>query len=176
RVHDTAVRKQGPASFFSLASLADGATAKCRSGRRAEALAELAEGHDLAARAFPGSGLQGGLDYAWGACLIEAGRFEEAARRLAGIDRNAVSQLAADADWGANLDLAEAQIAYARGDLPAARRALTAAGTVFSKPDANAYQATAYRTLKARLDGAKPTMAPACPGATRTLGSTTCNS
>jgi hypothetical protein len=151
RVHAIAVRKQGPASFFSLVSLADGATAKCRAGRRREALAELATAAALARRGFPGSGLEGGIDYAWGACLIEDGRFEQAAARLKGIDRAAVTQLAADAGWGANLDLANAQIAYARGDLAAARRDLAAAGTVFGRPGGDAWQTRAYRTLEARL-------------------------
>lgn len=155
RVHAIAVRKQGPASFFSLASLTDGATARCRSGRRAEALRDLAGAHDVARKVFPDSGLQGGIDYAWGACLIEDGRFDEAAARLKGIDREAVTQLAADAGWGANLDLAEAQIAFARGDLAAARRSLAAAGTVFAKPGADAYQARAYAALAARLAPSK---------------------
>jgi DNA-binding winged helix-turn-helix (wHTH) protein/serine/threonine protein kinase len=154
RVHAIAVRKQGPASFFSLVSLADGATAKCRSGRHAEALADLAKAHEIAHRAFPGSGLQGGIDYAWGECLISEGRFEQAARTMKGIDRAAVTQLAADSGWGANLDLANAQIAYARHDLALARRDLEAAAPIFSKPHADPYQARAFKRLEAQIAAA----------------------
>lgn len=151
RVHAVAVRKQGERSFFALASLTDGASAKCRSGRRSEALREFAEGWRHARAAFPGSGLEGAVAYAWGACLIADGQIEAGAARLAGIDRKAVAQLAGDPDWGANLDLAQAEVAFARGDLPAARRALDAAAPAFAKPTAEAYQVRAYRRLREKL-------------------------
>jgi tetratricopeptide (TPR) repeat protein len=151
RVHAAAVRKQGESSFFSLASLTDGATAKCRSGRPAEALVELARAQAHAHEAFPASGLEGAVRYAWAACLLAQGRVDDAERRLAGIRRAAVAQLAGDPDWGANLDLAQAQIAYARHDLPAARAALAAAAPAFAKPTAEPYQVRAFRKLAAEL-------------------------
>jgi hypothetical protein len=150
-VHEVAVKKQGEGSFFALASATDGAAAKCRSGRRSEALADLAAAWRQAHKAFPGSALEGGVAYAWGACLIADGQVEAGAARLAGIDRTAVAQLVGDPDWGANLDLANAQIAFARGDRQAARRALDAAAPAFAKPTAEAYQVRAYRLLREKL-------------------------
>ncbi|WP_293375517.1 winged helix-turn-helix domain-containing protein [Phenylobacterium sp.] len=150
-VHQMAVRKQGEGSFFAIASAADGGTAKCRSGRRAEALNDLAAAWRQAHIAFPGSALQDALAFAWGACLIDDGQVEAGAARLAGIDRKGVAQLTGDPDWGANLDLANAQIAVARGDKAAARQALDAAAPAFSKPTAEAYQVRAYRLLREKL-------------------------
>ena len=151
RVHEIAVRKQGEGSFFAIVSLTDGASAQCRAGRRAEALAELAKARAQAHLAFPGAALQDGVDYAWGACLLADGQVDAAARRLAGIHRAAVAQLTGDPDWGANVDLANAQIAFARHDLAGARRALDAAGPAFSKPTAEPYQVRAYRRLREQL-------------------------
>jgi hypothetical protein len=150
-VHAVAVRKQGEGSFFALASLTDGATAKCRAGRRAEALGDLAASWREAHAAFPSSALEGAVAYAWGACLIADGQIAAGAARLSGIDRKAVAQLAGDPDWGANLDLAQAQIAFARGNLAAARRALDAAAPAFAKPTAEAYQVRAYRRLREKF-------------------------
>ncbi|MBS0335176.1 MAG: winged helix-turn-helix domain-containing protein [Proteobacteria bacterium] len=150
-VHQVAVRKQGEGSFFALASATDGATAKCRSGRRAEAIGELAATWRAAHAAFPGSALEGAVAYAWGACLIADGQVDAGAAHLAGIDRKAVAQLAGDPDWGANLDLADAEVAFAHGDAAAARRALDAAAPALAKPTAEPYQVRAYRRLREKL-------------------------
>ncbi len=152
-VHEIAVKKQGEGSFFALASLTDGATALCRSGRRAEGLADLAKARGAAHAAFPGSGLEDAIDYGWSACLIAEGRIDDAARMLEGIDAVKVSQLAGDPDWGANVDLAHAQIAFARHDVAAARKALQAAAPAFSKPTAEPYQVRAFKRLSAQLNG-----------------------
>jgi DNA-binding winged helix-turn-helix (wHTH) protein/serine/threonine protein kinase len=150
-VHEIAVKKQGEGSFFALASWTDGATALCRAGRRAEGLADLAKARGVAQAAFPGSGLEDAIDYAWGACLIADGLIDEAARKLEGIDAAKVAQLAGDPDWGANVDLARAQIAFARHDVAAARKALDAAAPAFSKPAAEPYQVRAFKRLSAQL-------------------------
>jgi hypothetical protein len=68
-----------------------------------------------------------------------------------GLNRAAVAQLSGDPDWGANVDLADAQIAFARHDLGAARQALAAAAPAFGKPAADPYQARAYRLLRDKL-------------------------
>lgn len=152
-VHEIAVKKQGEGSFFALASLTDGATALCRAGRRSQGLADLAKARSAAHAAFPGSGLEDAIDYAWGACLIADGRIDEAARKLEGIDTARVAQLAGDPDWGANVDLAHAQIAFARHDAVAARAALDKAAPAFAKPAAEPYQVRAYKRLRAELGG-----------------------
>ena len=152
-VHQIAVKKQGEGSFFALASLTDGATALCRAGRRAEALSDLAKARSVAHAAFPGTGLEDAIDYAWGACLIAEGRIDEAARKLENIDAAKVAQLAGDPDWGANVDLARGQIALARHDLAGARKALDAAAPAFAKPAAEPYQVRAYKRLRAEVGG-----------------------
>jgi DNA-binding winged helix-turn-helix (wHTH) protein/serine/threonine protein kinase len=149
-VHATAMRKQGPASFFAIASRVDGATAKCRSGRRAEALRELAEARAYAHRGFPNSGLEGGVNYAWAECLIAAGRPDEAATRLRGVNVAAVAQLIGDPSWGANAALAHARIADARGDAAGVRARLAEIGAAFDRPTADRYLARIHRQLRAR--------------------------
>lgn len=149
QVHAAAVRKQGPASFFAIASLTDGATAKCRAGRRSEALRDLAQAHAQATRGFPGSGLADGVSYAWADCLIADGRLDAAVARLRGIDAQAVAQLIGDPDWEANVKLARARIAAARGDAAAVRAELIAIGSAYEKPTADRYLARLHGQLLA---------------------------
>ncbi|HZZ69149.1 MAG TPA: winged helix-turn-helix domain-containing protein [Phenylobacterium sp.] len=150
-VHRIAVQKQGEGSFFAIAPLIDEATSQCRAGRRPAALANFAQARNQAHIAFPGAALQDAADYGWAACLLLDGQVDAAAKRLVGLNRAAVAQLSGDPDWGANVDLADAQIAFARHDLGAARRALAAAAPAFGKPAADPYQARAYRLLREKL-------------------------
>lgn len=152
-VHASAVRKQGAASFFAIASLVDGATAKCRSGRRAEALRDLRRARADAHRGFPGSGLEGGVDYAWAECLIADGQLDAAEVRLRGVDAAAVAQLIGDPRWGASLLLAKARIAAARGDAAGVRAQLGEIGDAFDRPVADRYLARIHRDLRARFGG-----------------------
>jgi len=151
RVHEAAVAKQGPRSFFAIASLADMATSQCRAGRLAEGLKSAAAAHAAAHAGFAGSALEQGVAFAWADCLILARRYDEAEVKLTGIDPDAVARLAADADWGANLALARAEIAMARGDRDDARRDLQGVAKVYSKPGADPYQARRYRALQTAL-------------------------
>src|SRR5215467_14943842 len=45
-LHQLAVQKQGPSAFFSIASLADAATAQCRSGRLSEGEANVRSAYE----------------------------------------------------------------------------------------------------------------------------------
>jgi DNA-binding winged helix-turn-helix (wHTH) protein len=148
-VHAVAVRTVGPGSFFGVASLTDGATAECRSGRLADGLRDVTEARAQANAAFAGSALENAVDFAWANCLILRGRFDEAQARLAGIKPAAVAQLAGDPDWGSNLDLARAQIALAKGRLQEARVELAAASPAMRKPTAEPYQVRLYGKLRA---------------------------
>ena len=89
--------------------------------------------------------------YTWATCLILGDRIDAAAARLEGIDPKNVAALAGDPNSGANLDLAKAQIAFARRDDTAARKHLEAAKPGFSVPKAEAYQVRAVSTLDSAL-------------------------
>jgi DNA-binding winged helix-turn-helix (wHTH) protein len=149
-VHAAAIKTIGPRSFFAIASLTDGATAKCRSGRVGEGLADAAEAHAQAHPAFAGSALENAVDFTWANCLILSNRLGEAAPLLAGIKPAAVAQLAGDPDWGANLDIAEAQIALAKGQTALARERLASAAGAMRKPAAEPYQVRLYQKLRTR--------------------------
>lgn len=150
-VHAIAVRKQGPKSFFAVATLTDAATAQCRGGHLAEGLRNAGEAHRMAREGFGKAALTDGTAYTLAACEIAAGRYDEAAGHLAGIDRRAVAELAGDPQWGANVDLALAQIAAARHRTNEARRLIQATKAVFTAAGAEPYQARAWRTLAAGL-------------------------
>ncbi|MDB5499322.1 MAG: hypothetical protein JWP28_3353 [Phenylobacterium sp.] len=147
-VHAIAVRTVGPGSFFGIASLTDGATAECRSGRVADGLRDVAEAWAHAHAAFPGAAIEDAVAFTWASCLIQAKHFDEAAKRLVGIKPEAVAQLAGDPDWGANLELAQAQIALAKGQREAARAQLIAASPAMIKPAAEPYQVRLYGRLR----------------------------
>ncbi|MFL5297898.1 MAG: protein kinase domain-containing protein [Phenylobacterium sp.] len=148
KVHETAMRTVGPKSFFGVASLADGATAECRSGRLQDGLRDVAEARAQAHAGFPGAALENAVDLTWANCLIAADRIDEAERRLGGIDVRAVAQLAGDPDWGANVDLARAEIALSRGQRDLARTHLASATAAMHKPTAEPYQVRLYTRLR----------------------------
>ena len=62
-----------------------------------------------------------------------------------------VAALAGDPNWGANLELARAQIAFVRRDYAVARKHLDAAKPGFSVPNAERYQVRAVTLLDADL-------------------------
>jgi len=77
---------------------------------------------------------------------------DEATKLLQQIDAPAVAQLAGDPDWGANVTLAQAQIAYRRGNSDAAREYIATATPVFTRAKAEPYQKRALESLKAALE------------------------
>jgi hypothetical protein len=146
-VHDIAVRKQGPKSFFAIATQSDAATAQCRGGQLAQGMRNAEAAHRFAVDGFGKSALTDATAYTLAACQIGAGRYVDALGNLQGIDRGAVAQLAADPRWGANVDLALAQIAVAQGRRSDARRYLDAAAPAFTAANAEPYQARMWKLV-----------------------------
>src|SRR5258708_2410997 len=124
-IYDLAVKKQGPASFFAVATLTDAALAQCRAGHDREGESNARKAYQISAKAFgPRAGLTGGTAYSLASCLIGMGKLDEAATLLLQIDVPAVTQLTGEPDWGADVTLAQAQIADRRGSYGKARRSV----------------------------------------------------
>ena len=144
--------KQGRQTFYAIATLTDAATAQCRATRLQDGLANAEAAYNDALAAFgPAAALTQAVAYTRAACMIPAQRFDAAASLLEGIDPKNVAALAGDPNWGANLDLAKAQIAFARHDFAGARKYLDAAKPGFSVPKAEAYQVRAVSVLDSAL-------------------------
>jgi hypothetical protein len=135
--------------------LSDGSLAMCCSGRYAAGEANSRRAYDASSKAF---GLSAALTQAVGStvatCLIGLNRLDEASKLLQGIDVAvaAVAQLAGDPDWGAGVQLLQADIAYRRHDYETARKLIQAVTPVFTRKDAEAYQKPAVETLTADLE------------------------
>ena len=152
-IHDLAVRKQGPLSFFAIATLSDGSLAQCRAGRYHEGEPNARQAYQASNKAFgPRAGLTGGAASTLADCLIGLGKLDEASQLLDQIDVPAVAQLAGDPDWGAGVALAQAEIAYRRGNYEAARGYLQTVTPVFTRKDAEPYQKRALESLRTALD------------------------
>ena len=152
-VHKLAVAKQGPASFFAVASLCDTALAQCRSGRVSEGEKNARSSYDAARKAFgETAGLTGGAANSLAECLIDQNKLDEAEFLLDKIDLKVVAQLTGDPNWGANVDLAEAKIALKRGDVVLAKQKIQEAIPVFSRADAEPYQKRAMQSLQAQIN------------------------
>ena len=154
KIHAIAAHKQGAESFFAIATLSDASLAQCRSGRLNEGAAGAREAYQTSVRAFGvKAGLTGGAAHTLASCLIELGQLAEASRLLDTIDAAAVGQLVGVKNWSANVDLAEADIAYKKGDYPAARRLLAKAAPMLSDPFAEPYQKQLLTRLTAATAG-----------------------
>ena len=156
-IHELAVRKQGPLSFFAVATLADGALAQCRAGHYREGQSNARKAYEASAKAFgPRAGLTGGAAYPLASCLIGLGKLDEASALLQQIDVPAVAQLSGDPDWGAGVTLAQGEIAYRRGNYAVARNYVQAVTPVFTRKEAEPYQRRALESLRAALDKPLP--------------------
>jgi tetratricopeptide (TPR) repeat protein len=154
-IYRIALRKQGPMSFFSVVTLSDAALAQCRGGHIAEGEINARRAYEAARKGFGDeSAIAGGTAYTVAACLIDLGRLPEAAGLLENIDSSKVAQLAGIADWGANVDLAQAEIAYRRKNYAAAKKYLESATPAFTRPGAEVYQRQKLETLSAALEKA----------------------
>jgi ATP/maltotriose-dependent transcriptional regulator MalT len=151
-IYRLAIAKQGPTSFFAIATLSDAALAQCRAGHYREGEPNARKSYEASFKAFGArAGLTGGAAYTLASCSIGLGKLEEASRLLADIDVKVVAQLAGFPDWFANVALAQADIAYRQGDYEAARKYLAVATPVFSKGDAEPFQKKALETLDVAL-------------------------
>lgn len=152
-IYNLAIRKQGPTSFFAVATLTDAALAQCRAGHYPDGEPNARKAFEASAKAFgPRAGLTGGTTYSLASCDIGVGKLAEALRLLQNIDASAVAQLTGFPDWFANVALAQAGIAYRQGDYGTARKYLQSAAPAFSKTDAEPYQKHALETLTAALE------------------------
>jgi serine/threonine protein kinase len=156
-IHELAVRKQGPLSFFAVATLSDASLAQCRAGRYREGESNARKAYEASVKAFgPRAGLTGGTAYPLASCLIGLGKLDEAATLLQQIDVPVVAQLAGDPDWGAGVTLAQAEIAYRRGNYDVARGYVQTVTPVFTRKNAEPYQKRALESLRAALDKPLP--------------------
>ena len=152
-IHEIAVRKQGPLSFFAVATLADGSLAQCRAGRYREGQLNARQAFDTSVKAFGAkAGLTGGAAYSLASCLIGLGNLDEAGNLLQQIDTSAVAQLSGDPDWGAGVTLAQAEIAYRRKDFSAARSYLQTVTPIFTRANAEPYQKHTLESLQLALN------------------------
>jgi serine/threonine protein kinase/DNA-binding winged helix-turn-helix (wHTH) protein len=160
-IHGLAVRKQGPLSFFAIATLTDASLAQCRAGRYREGESNARQAYAASVKAFgPAAGLTGGAAYPLASCLILLGKLDEASTLLQQINVPALAQLTGDPDWGANATLAQAEIAYRRGNYDAARNYVQTVTPVFTRKDAEPYQKRALESLRAALDKPLPRKLP----------------
>jgi serine/threonine protein kinase len=152
-IYDLGVKKQGPLSFFAIATLSDASLAMCRSGRLAEGTANSKKAYDASSKAFgPRAGLTGGVASTLATCLIDLRQFDEAAKLLENIDIPTVTQLAGDPDWGAGVKLLQAKIAFARGNYELTRAYLRDVSPIFTRQNAEAYQQREFKMLSAELN------------------------
>ena len=152
-LHQLAVQKQGPSSFFAIGSLADASLAQCRAGHLTEGEVNARNAYEASRKAFgEHAGLTGGAADTLAACLIDQNKLDEATKVLDTIDSKAVAQLVGVPDWSANVDLARAEIAYRRSDYATARKDIQLAIPVFSRPDAEPYLKRKLETLRAAIE------------------------
>ena len=150
-IYEMAVKKQGPISFYSIATLPDAAVAQCRNKDLAGGLANARKARAASIKAFgPRAALTGATSLTEANCLIGLGNFQEAAKLLEDIDTKAVAQLAGDPDWGAGVTLARAEIAVGQGRHDKAREHIEEVRAIFSRPDAEAYQKQKMDELSAK--------------------------
>lgn len=128
RVWQGAATQAGPQSHQALVGQIDYASALCRTdqSRRAGAIAQdaLAAVRDAFGTDYP---LTHSIRYFTAECLIVDRRFAEAGALLDGLDRSKVAELTGQADFGALVDLALAEIALGGGDRGRAQTLLAAA-------------------------------------------------
>jgi serine/threonine protein kinase/DNA-binding winged helix-turn-helix (wHTH) protein len=152
-IHELAMHKQGPLSFFAIAPLVDGSLAQCRSGRLREGERNARQAYDASVKAFGArAGLTGGAAYTLASCLIALNKLDEASTLLQQIDVAALAQLTGNPDCGADIKLAQGEIAYRRGQYDVARGDVESVTPVFSRKDAEAYQKRALDSLRAALE------------------------
>jgi serine/threonine-protein kinase len=140
-VHKIAVKKQGPLSFYAIATLSDASESQCRANHLLIGEQSARKAYDSSVRAF---GRKNALTEATllplANCLISLGKLHEASQDLSQIDTRAVVPLTGDPNWGAGVTLAKARIAVRERDFAEARGELNSVRPIFSRSDADAYQ------------------------------------
>lgn len=128
RVWRAASQKDGASSFTAVAGRTDTGISQCRAGQLSTGSANISAAlealrEDLAGR----TALADALKAALADCFIQMRRYGDAALLLEKLDRVKVAQLVGDQNWGAQVDLALAEIALGRGDRQRAQTLFAAA-------------------------------------------------
>jgi serine/threonine protein kinase len=151
-VYKIALQKQGPSSFYAIGTLSDAAVAQCRANHIAEGEINARKAYESSVKAFgPRAGLSQGTSLSLANCLIQLGKLQEASKLADQIDSKVVAQLTGDPDWGANVNLAQAEISLRQGNYAQAQKYLESARPAFSRPDAEAYQKHKLDTVSAAI-------------------------
>jgi non-specific serine/threonine protein kinase len=128
RVWQGASAQAGAQSHQALVGQTDYASALCRTSERSRGTAVAQDALSSVRRAFGADyPLTHAIRYYVAECLIANRRHAEAGALLNGIDRQKITDLTGQPDFGAALDLALAEIALARSDRQAAQRFFTSA-------------------------------------------------
>jgi hypothetical protein len=140
KIYQLTVAKQGEHALMALISLNDAAIALCRGGREKEGFDDVKRAYDAADATFgPKSAYGQTIAQSLAFCLIKLKQYSEAASLLDGLDRAATARASMDADMDAEIDLMQADIAIAAGDLPRARGLLQAPIKAFSRNQTDPY-------------------------------------
>jgi predicted Ser/Thr protein kinase len=152
-IYRIAVQKQGPLSFFPIATLSDASLAQCRAGRLAEGESNARKAMESSRKAFGDrAALTDGVRFGLADCLIGMGKLDEASKLLESVDAKAVTQLSGDPNWSANLDLALGELAFRRGDYATAQKYAQAAAPIFTRADAEPFQRHALQVLTLAIE------------------------
>lgn len=136
RVWQGASAQAGPQSHQALVGQADYASALCRTPARARGAALARDAVANSLRAFgPDYPLTHAVRYHAAECLLAERRYGEAASLIEDVDRKKVADLTGQANVGAFIDLAAAEIALSRGDKNMARQYLAAADALLHDTD-----------------------------------------
>lgn len=128
RVWQGASAQAGRQSHQALVGQIDYASALCRTADRDRGVTVAGDALSSVRKAFGADyPLTHAIRYYAAECLIANRQFAQASALLEGLDRRKVGELIGQADFGAMVDLALAEIALAGGDRAAARRSFSAA-------------------------------------------------
>ena len=146
----------GDRSFFDLGSLADGSLYLCRGGHLQEGEADARAAYNGGQVVFAENrAALGSFAFSLATCEVGLHHFDEADHLLSTINVPDVSQMNADADWSADVDLTRAEIALGRRDLAAARKSLASAQNVCTRPDAAPYRKSLFRRIESELSNSE---------------------
>jgi len=141
-------KKTDPSGFSAVGGLSDAALSECRSGKYVAGEEHARAALKLVSAPGQSVGLKGVVEYSLATCILlpqlsktpSAPRLVEAERLLDTINIERADATTADPAWGANVDLARAQLAFARKNYPTASDYLAKAKPSFDSPNAELYQ------------------------------------
>jgi non-specific serine/threonine protein kinase len=147
---------QGAGAHQTIVGLADLGFILCRAGDRGTGLRRLDQAYRTVRASFgEAHPLTHNVRFQLGDCLVQDGKATEAGQLLSRVDRALVAGLLGDAEWGATLDLALAEVALATGDMGTARR-LAPGLAVLASPNAPAPERRRYDAVRRRVMPSTP--------------------